>query len=62
MLVDSNFDSGNIRVLSIEENNIDLEIEPDPYPKHTKFKSNYWFYFKVSGIRGKRITYNIIFP
>ena len=59
MLVDSNFDSGNIRVLSIEENNIDLEIEPDPYPKHTKFKSNYWFYFKVSGIRGKRITYNI---
>tara|TARA_Y100000590_G_scaffold332973_1_gene378678 strand:- start:551 stop:1567 length:1017 start_codon:yes stop_codon:yes gene_type:complete len=57
--VDSDFDSGNIEVLSIDDHEINLKICDDPYPKYTKQKYNYWFYFKVSNIRGKRLKYNI---
>ena len=43
--VDSDFDSGNIEVLSIDDHEINLKICDDPYPKYTKQKYNYWFYF-----------------
>ena len=38
IVIDSNFESGNIKLLSKLENIINLEIENEPYPKSTKKK------------------------
>jgi murein tripeptide amidase MpaA len=59
MHIDDDFDSGNIDVISLDGDTINLRIKDDPYPKHVKDKYNYWFYFKVSDVEGRRLTYNI---
>jgi murein tripeptide amidase MpaA len=54
LFINSKFDSGNIVVQSIDGDIAHLEIAPDQH-------SNYfqWFYFRVSGVLGRRITLNL---
>jgi len=59
IVIDSNFESGNIKLLSKLENIINLEIENEPYPKSTKKKYQNWFYFKVSNVTNKRLKFII---
>ena len=54
ILIDSNFESGNIKLLSKKNNIINLEIEKEPYPKSTKRKYQNWFYFKASNMLNKK--------
>ena len=63
-MICSNFESGNIIVKSIKDNQINLEIRKDPYLKDPKQKKyQYWFYFRAHGIRNQTyefIIHNII--
>jgi len=59
IIIDSNFESGNIKLISKKNNTINLEIENEPYPKNTKKKYQNWFYFKVSNITNKKLKFII---
>jgi murein tripeptide amidase MpaA len=54
MIINSAFDSGNILVTGIEGDTASLEIRKD---KDSDFYQ--WFYFRVSGAKGRTITLNI---
>jgi murein tripeptide amidase MpaA len=54
MQITSAFDSGNIIVSAINGNNATLEIRKDA---HSDFYQ--WFYFRVSGAKGRTVTLNI---
>ncbi len=54
MLINSAFDGGNIKVISIDGDTAQLEIRKD---KDSDFFQ--WFYFRVSGAKGRSITLNI---
>jgi len=59
IVVDSKFESGNIKLLTIKNSTINLEIENEPYPKSTKNKYQSWFYFKVKNILHKKLKFII---
>jgi murein tripeptide amidase MpaA len=54
MIINSAFDSGNIIVTSVAGDIADLEICKDA---HSDFYQ--WFYFRVSGAKGRTVTLNI---
>jgi len=49
------FDSGNIRLVKIDDGVVDLEIEKD---RESDFYQ--WFYFRVAGAAGNAVTYRIV--
>jgi hypothetical protein len=53
--IDAAFDSGNIRLLSIAGDRVDLQIVPDQASEFFQ-----WFHFRVSGARGRRLTFRIV--
>jgi murein tripeptide amidase MpaA len=53
--IDSDFDSGNIRVLAIENDRADLEIAPDHMSDFYQ-----WFHFRVSGAAGRALELRIV--
>ena len=53
--IDAAFDGGNIRVVGIRGDTVDLEIVRD---KDSDFYQ--WFYFRAAGVRGRTITYRIV--
>ena len=56
MKVSSNFDGGNISVISADDpTNIRVEIQPD---HNSKFFQ--WFYFRVSGVQSKQCLIRIV--
>lgn len=57
MTIDINaaFDSGNIRLIAIDGDRIDLEIVPDHQSEFFQ-----WFHFRVAGARGRRLTFRIV--
>lgn len=54
MIINSAFDSGNIIVTSLTGDSANLEIRKDA---HSDFYQ--WFYFRVSGAKGRTVTLNI---
>lgn len=54
MIIDRNFDSGNIKKIRIDEainiNTVYLEILKEKYPKGTRNQYKYWFYFKITDL------------
>ena len=52
--IDSTFDGGNIRLLAIEGDRVDLEIVTDHQSDFFQ-----WFSFRVSGAAGRRLTLRI---
>jgi murein tripeptide amidase MpaA len=52
--INAAFDSGNIRVLGIEGDHIELEIVTDHLSDFFQ-----WFHFRVSGARGRTLTFRI---
>ncbi|MEG3180550.1 M14 family metallopeptidase [Sphingomonas sp. LT1P40] len=52
--INSAFDSGNIRLLQIDGDTVDLEIVADHQSDFLQ-----WFHFRVAGARGKRLTFRI---
>lgn len=54
MIINSAFDSGNIIVTSLAGDSANLEIRKDA---HSDFYQ--WFYFRVSGAKGRTVTLNI---
>jgi murein tripeptide amidase MpaA len=54
MIINSAFDSGNIIVTSVAGDSANLEIRKDA---HSDFYQ--WFYFRVSGAKGRTVTLNI---
>ena len=52
--ISAGFDSGNIHVLSIEDDTAHLEIRKDA---HSDFYQ--WFHFRVAGAKGREVTLNI---
>ena len=57
MSIDINaaFDSGNIRLVAIEGDRIDLEIVPDHQSDFYQ-----WFHFRAAGARGRTLTFRIL--
>lgn len=53
--INSAFDSGNIRVLTIDGDRADLEIVVDHLSDFYQ-----WFHFRVSGAKGRTITFRIL--
>jgi len=54
--ITSNFDSGNIQVLSLDDaSNIELKIRKD-----TEAEFFQWFYFRVSGAKDTKLTMNFM--
>lgn len=53
--INAAFDSGNIRVIGIEDDRVDLEIAPDHQSEFFQ-----WFHFRIAGARGRRITFRIL--
>lgn len=53
--VNAAFDSGNIRLIAIEDDRIDLEIVADHQSDFFQ-----WFHFRVAGARGRRLTFRIL--
>ena len=53
--VSSAFDAGNIRLVGIEGDRIDLEIVKDHQSDFYQ-----WFYFRVAGARGRELTLRIL--
>ncbi|SEJ79444.1 Murein tripeptide amidase MpaA [Sphingomonas sp. OV641] len=53
--INAAFDSGNIRLIAIEGDRVDLEIVKD-------YQSDFyqWFYFRVAGVAGRRLTFRIL--
>ncbi len=54
MKINAGFDSGNIVVLSVSGDNAQLEIRKDAHCEYFQ-----WFYFRVSGVKGRSITLSI---
>jgi len=54
-IVSASFDSGNIRVIAIEGERIDLEIGSDHQSDFYQ-----WFHFRLSGARNRRVTLRIL--
>ena len=56
MHIDSNFDSGNIEVIQIEQGgHAELKIKRDAGDEHMQ-----WFYFRVDSARGQDCTFRIV--
>ena len=53
--LDASFDSGNIRLVDIDGDRIDLEILRDRYSGFYQ-----WFYFRLAGAQGRRVTLRIV--
>lgn len=53
--INSAFDSGNIRVITIEDDRVDLEIIVD---HESDFYQ--WFHFRASGAKGRTLTFRIM--
>ena len=53
--INAAFDGGNIRVVAVEGDRIDLEIVKD---RESDFFQ--WFYFRVAGAAGRTLTYRIV--
>lgn len=55
LTINSAFDGGNIRLVAIHGNRVDLEIVRD-------HRSDFyqWFYFRAAGLAGKRVTFRIL--
>ena len=53
--INAGFDGGNIRVVAIEGDRVDLEIVRD-----TGSDFYQWFYFRVSGARGRTLTFRLL--
>jgi murein tripeptide amidase MpaA len=53
--INAAFDGGNIRVVAIEGDRVDLEIVKD---RESDFFQ--WFYFRVAGAHGRRLTFRIV--
>ena len=53
--IDAGFDGGNIRVIAIDGDRIDLEIAKDHQSDFFQ-----WFYFRVAGAHGRRLTFRIL--
>jgi murein tripeptide amidase MpaA len=52
--INSGFDSGNIRVIGIEGDRVDLEIVTDHLSDFYQ-----WFHFRVAGAKGRTLTFRI---
>ena len=52
IIVNAAFDSGNIRVVAIQGDVIDLEIVADHLSDFYQ-----WFHFRVAGARGRTLTW-----
>ena len=53
--VNAAFDGGNIRLVGVDGDRVDLEIVRDA---HSDFYQ--WFYFRVAGARGRTLTFRIV--
>jgi murein tripeptide amidase MpaA len=53
--INAAFDGGNIRVVAIEGDRIDLEIVKDHESDFFQ-----WFYFRVAGAHGRRLSFRIV--
>ena len=53
--INAAFDGGNIRVVGIEGDRVDLEIVQDHASDFFQ-----WFYFRVAGAHGRRLTFRIL--
>ncbi|MEZ0242105.1 MAG: M14-type cytosolic carboxypeptidase [Sphingomonas sp.] len=53
--INSGFDSGNIRVIQIEGDRVDLEIAKDHLSDFYQ-----WFHFRVAGAKGRTLTFRIL--
>ncbi|MDQ1229200.1 M14-type cytosolic carboxypeptidase [Sphingomonas sp. SORGH_AS_0879] len=55
LTINASFDGGNIRLVGIEGDRVDLEIIAD---KDSDFYQ--WFYFRVGGVKGRMLTFRIL--
>ena len=55
LAINAAFDGGNIRVVGVDGDRVDLEIVKDA---HSDFYQ--WFHFRVAGARGRRLTFRIL--
>ncbi|WP_448659268.1 M14 family metallopeptidase [Sphingomonas sp. CJ99] len=55
VIVNAAFDSGNIDLVGMEGDRVDLKIRPD---RQSEFYQ--WFHFRVSGARGRTLTFRIL--
>jgi murein tripeptide amidase MpaA len=53
--INAAFDSGNIRLLVVEDDRVDLEIVRDHQSDFYQ-----WFHFRVAGARGRTLTFRIV--
>lgn len=53
--INAAFDGGNIRVVAVEGDRVDLEIVADHLSDFYQ-----WFHFRVAGARGRRLTFRIL--
>jgi murein tripeptide amidase MpaA len=53
--INAAFDSGNIRLIGIEGDRVDLEIVKDHQSDFYQ-----WFHFRVAGAKGRRLTFRIL--
>ena len=53
--INAAFDGGNIRVVAIDGDRVDLEIVSDHQSDFYQ-----WFYFRVAGARGRRLSFRIL--
>jgi murein tripeptide amidase MpaA len=53
--INAAFDGGNIRVVAVEGDRVDLEIVHDHLSDFYQ-----WFYFRVAGARGRTLTFRIV--
>ena len=53
--VNAGFDSGNIRLIAIEGDRVDLEIVKD---HESDFYQ--WFHFRVAGAKGRKLSFRIL--
>lgn len=53
--IDAGFDGGNIRVVGSDGDTVDLAIVRDHQSDFYQ-----WFFFRASGVRGRRVTYRIV--
>lgn len=53
--INAAFDSGNIRLIAIRADIVDLEIVPDHQSDFFQ-----WFHFRVAGARGRTLTFRIL--
>ena len=55
LTINAAFDGGNIRVVGIEGDRVDLEIVKDHQSDFYQ-----WFYFRVAGAAGRKLTFRIL--